>query len=180
MDQLKMWSNIETAKKRDLRAKKCAFEYKLYCLISLCFRDLSYLHKGKKLYNYIIKSYNSVSTAVVVPKHFSLCINSSFTSKTFAKITSKSYQLNIFQFYCILMFQKIEAERVLNIYKRSVANYNIQYNLFMSDGDRSSYSAVDKKRLYGAIVSVQEQERFNHAMKRMGTNRQSLTRKYKV
>ena len=78
------------------------------------------------------------------------------------------------------MFQKIEAERVLNICKRSVANYNIQYNLFMSDGDRSSYSAVDKKRLYGAIVSVQEQERFNHAMKRMGTNRQSLTRKYKV
>ena len=141
---------------------------------------MSYLHKGKKLYNYIIKSYNFVSAAVVIPKHFSLCINSSFTSKTFAKITSKSYQLNIFQFYCILMFQKIEAERVLNIYKRSVANYNIQYNLFMSDGDRSSYSAVDKKRLYGAIVSVQEQERFNHAMKRMGTNRQSLTRKYKV
>ena len=38
----------------------------------------------------------------------------------------------------------MEAEEVLDIYKRSVENY-IRYNPFIGDGDSSSYSAVDKE-----------------------------------
>ena len=64
--------------KRDLRTKKRVFEYKPYGLISLCFRDLSYLNEGK-----YFKSYNFVSISAVKPKCFSLCIQ---------------YRLNIFQF----------------------------------------------------------------------------------
>ena len=67
----------------------------------------------------------------------------------------------------------MEAEWVLDIYKRSVENYNI------GDGDSSSYPAVDKERPYGAMVFVQKQKCVNHATKRMGTNLRSLLREYK-
>ena len=51
----------------------------------------------------------------------------------------------------------MEAEEVLDIYKRSVENY-IRYNPFIGDGDSSSYSAVDKERPYGAKIFAQKQE----------------------
>ena len=73
----------------------------------------------------------------------------------------------------------MEAEGVLDIYKRSVENYNVQYSPFIGDGDSSSYSAVDKERPYGAMLFVQKQECVNHATKRMGTNLRSLLREYK-
>ena len=73
----------------------------------------------------------------------------------------------------------MEAEGVLDIYKRSVENYNIRYNPFIGDDDSSSYSAVDKERPYGAMVFVQNRECANHATKRMGTNLRSLLREYK-
>ena len=53
-----------------------------------------------------------------------------------------------------MIFLKMEVEGVLDIYKRSVANYNIWYNPFMGYGDSSSYSAVDKERPYGGMVFV--------------------------
>ena len=72
----------------------------------------------------------------------------------------------------------MEAEGVLDIYKRSVENY-IRYNPFIGDGDSRSYSAVDKERPYGAMVFSQEQECVSHVTKRMGTNLRSLLREYK-
>ena len=47
--------------------QKSVFKYKPYGLISLCFRDLSYLNKDK-----YFKSYNFVPISVVIPKCFSL------------------------------------------------------------------------------------------------------------
>ena len=52
----------------------------------------------------------------------------------------------------------MEAEVVLDIYKRAVENYNIQYNPFIADGDSSTYSTVDKERPFGAIVFAQTKE----------------------
>ena len=73
----------------------------------------------------------------------------------------------------------MEAEGVLDIYKRSVANYNTQYKLFIGDGHSNSYFAVAKELPYEAMVFVQKQECVNYATKKMGTNLRSLLRKYK-
>ena len=72
----------------------------------------------------------------------------------------------------------MEAEGVLDIYKRSVENCNIQCNLFIDDG-HSSYFAVDKEQPYGAMVFTQKQECVNYATKRMGTDLPNLLLKNK-
>ena len=48
----------------------------------------------------------------------------------------------------------MEAEAVLDIYIRSVANYDIWYDLFI--GDSSSFCVVDIERSYGVIAFVQK------------------------
>ena len=72
----------------------------------------------------------------------------------------------------------MEAEGVLDIYKRSVENWNIQCNLFIDD-DHSSYFAVDKEQPYGAMVFIQKQECVSYATKRMGTDLPNLLLKNK-
>ena len=73
----------------------------------------------------------------------------------------------------------MEAEGVLDICKRSVANYNIRYNPFIGDDDSSSCSAVDKEEPYETMAFVQNPEYVNHATKIMGTNLRNLLREYK-
>ena len=50
----------------------------------------------------------------------------------------------------------MKADGVVEMYQRSVQRYNINYSLFIGDGDSSTYSTVDSGRPYGPIVFIKK------------------------
>ena len=67
----------------------------------------------------------------------------------------------------------MEADGVIEIYRRSTNNYSIRYNPVVGEVDSSAYSAIDRERPYAffyATVFVREEECMNHVIKRMETN----------
>ena len=72
----------------------------------------------------------------------------------------------------------MEADSVIEIYRRSANNYSIRYNLVVGEVDSSAYSAIDRERPYAATVFVREEECVNHVIKRMETNLWLFVKQY--
>ena len=73
----------------------------------------------------------------------------------------------------------MESDGVLQLYERSISNFGIRYNLYIGDGDSSSYTNVDTNRPYGAMYAIEKRDCVNHVTKRMGTNLRALIKDYK-
>ena len=73
----------------------------------------------------------------------------------------------------------MEAAGVIDIYKQSIAKYNLRYFPFVRDGDSKSYATVTRELPYGQTVFILKEDCVSHVTKRMGTNLQNLTKEMK-
>ena len=55
----------------------------------------------------------------------------------------------------------MESHGVIQLYERSIDKHSIHYNVFIGEGDSSSYSAVDKLRPYGPMYNIEKSECVN-------------------
>lgn len=70
----------------------------------------------------------------------------------------------------------MESDAILQMHKRSVEKYQVQFNAFIGDENISKYIMIDKRQgiyialpSYGAIYLI-EKECVNHITKRMRSN----------
>ena len=73
----------------------------------------------------------------------------------------------------------MEAAGALNIFKRSVGKYNLQYVNYLGDGDSSSFAAVQEAQPYGPDIIINKLECIGHIQKRIGSRLRDLKIKYK-
>ena len=73
----------------------------------------------------------------------------------------------------------MEAAGALNIFKRSVENYNLQYVNYLGDGDSSSFATVQEAQPYGPDIVINKLECIGHIQKRIGSRLRDLKIRYK-
>ena len=72
----------------------------------------------------------------------------------------------------------MEKQMALNIWKRSEATLAMRYTTMISDGDSSSYNALEEEKPYGAEHKIYKEECVNHVAKRLGTRLRKLKKEY--
>lgn len=78
-----------------------------------------------------------------------------------------------------VIFQKMESDGVLTIYKRSTEKHRLRYRPYIGDGDSSSYSRVVNEAPYGVLLPVPKAECCVHVTRRMGTGLRTLIKENK-
>ena len=73
----------------------------------------------------------------------------------------------------------MESAGAMQIFKRSVDMFNLQYTKYLGDGDSSSFSAVNQSHPYGPDVQIQKLECIGHIQKRVGGQLRELKLKLK-
>ena len=73
----------------------------------------------------------------------------------------------------------MEAASALNMFKRSVEKYNLQYVNYLGDGDSSSFATVQEAQLYGPDIVINKLECIGHIQKRIGSRLRDLKIRYK-
>ena len=68
----------------------------------------------------------------------------------------------------------MESAGAIQIFKRSVDKFNLQYTKYLGGGDSSSFSAVNQSHPYGADVEIQKLECIGHIQKRVGGRLRAL------
>lgn len=74
----------------------------------------------------------------------------------------------------------MEVTGAVNIFGRSVPNYNVRYLEYLGDGDSKAYSEVCSTVPYGKNVKIQKIECVGHIQKRMGSRLKTLKQKKTV
>ena len=73
----------------------------------------------------------------------------------------------------------MEAEAAVVLWQRSVAQNNLQYHVFIGDGDSKGFSAVKDAQPYGPDVTITKEECVGHVQKRVGSSLRSLKKSLK-
>ena len=68
----------------------------------------------------------------------------------------------------------MEVEGVVDMFKTSLAQYNIRYNQYLGDGDSSAFPSVLQEKPYGPNFVPEKLECVGHVQKRMGTRLRKL------
>ena len=97
------------------------------------------------------------------------------------KISSMSYLECLIKHeeHCLLNHvpgspRSMESSAVMTLYKRSVQNYGLYYDLFIGDGDCSAYREVYNANVYGVTKAIGKEEDVGHVTKRMGNHLRAL------
>ena len=74
----------------------------------------------------------------------------------------------------------MESAGAVNIFKRSIANYNVMYNEYLGDGDTCSYNDVVNSEPYKdqGVIPI-KLECVGHVQKRLGTRLRNLVKSHK-
>ena len=67
----------------------------------------------------------------------------------------------------------------VNIFKHSVAKYNLRYKNYVGDGDTSSFMNVVQSKPYGENLTINKLECIGHVQKRLGSRLRRLVQTYK-
>ena len=70
----------------------------------------------------------------------------------------------------------MDAAGCIQIFERSVEQYNLQYMEFLADGDSKAYNELTEAPVYGEKV-VARLECVGHVQKRMGSRLRSLKKR---
>ena len=73
----------------------------------------------------------------------------------------------------------MEAEGAVVLWKRSVAKNNLQYHVFIGDGDSKGFSAVVAAQPYGPDIVLTKEECVGHTQKRVGSSLRNLKKNLK-
>lgn len=68
----------------------------------------------------------------------------------------------------------MEAEGVLNIYRRSEETRKVRYLKYLGDGDSKGFLKVSEAKVYGPEATVEKLECIGHVQKRMGARLRTL------
>lgn len=71
----------------------------------------------------------------------------------------------------------MEVSGALEIFKRSVPEYNVRYVRYLGDGDSRAFESVNQAKPYGEEVTIEKQECIGHVQKRFGTRLRELKKK---
>jgi len=74
--------------------------------------------------------------------------------------------------------EKMEVNSIVEIFKRSIEKYNIQYRNYIGDGDSKTYTGIVNAHPYGALEVIKK-EYIGHVQKRMGSRLRALVKKCK-
>lgn len=72
----------------------------------------------------------------------------------------------------------MEVAGALEVFRRSVPEYDVQYTEYLGDGDSNGYKAVCEDQPYGNSVQIYKAECIGHVMKRMGTRLRTMLVKH--
>ncbi|KYN11352.1 hypothetical protein ALC57_16498, partial [Trachymyrmex cornetzi] len=73
---------------------------------------------------------------------------------------------------------KMEVDSIIEMFKRSVEKYNVQYHYYIGDGDSKTYTGIINSHPYDD-EEVVKKECVGHVQKRMGTRLRALVKKDK-
>lgn len=71
----------------------------------------------------------------------------------------------------------MEVFGAMEIFRRSLPEYNVRYLKYLGDGDSRAYTKVNEDKPYGDEISIDKIECIGHVRKRMGTRLRSLKTK---
>ncbi|XP_018305872.1 uncharacterized protein [Mycetomoellerius zeteki] len=69
----------------------------------------------------------------------------------------------------------MEVDSIVEIFKRSIEKYNVQYRYYIGDGDSKTYTGVVNSHPYGDIEVIKK-ECIGHVQKRMGSRLRNLVK----
>ncbi|GFX97904.1 uncharacterized protein TNCV_4905551 [Trichonephila clavipes] len=64
---------------------------------------------------------------------------------------------------------RMEVDRALSIFQRSVQRYDVRYTKYLGDGDSKAFDNIVKNEVYGDNCTITKLECIGHVMKRMGS-----------
>lgn len=70
----------------------------------------------------------------------------------------------------------MEPSGMLEIFQRSVEQYDVMYTTYLGDGDSSTFSYIQKAQPYGKKVTISKKECCGHIQKRFGTQMRKLNK----
>jgi hypothetical protein len=68
----------------------------------------------------------------------------------------------------------MEVQGAVDIFTRSVPQYNVRFTHYLGDGDSRGFTAVSESQPYGPGVTIEKVECVGHVQKRMGTRLRKL------
>ena len=71
---------------------------------------------------------------------------------------------------------KMEVDSIIEIFKRSIAKYNVLYRYYIGDGDSKTYTGLVNSHPHDD-VEVIKKECIGHVQKRMGSRLRNLVKK---
>lgn len=71
---------------------------------------------------------------------------------------------------------KMEVDSIVEIFKRSIEKYNVQYRNYIGDGDSKTYTGIVNAHPYGALEVIKK-ECIGHVTETNGIKTSSISKK---